>query len=137
MTTKRKESRPNTTFSKDLERESLYIALVRKPEVGEFKEALAPPVMHCIAAEDGRMCCALFTSLERLHEAGQMLGWTTEGGPLQFCSMKARDALEAVLEMLDDENYFGLSIDLTVSSMIIDRATLAQMLARNPGPKPS
>ena len=54
---------------------------------------------------------ALFTKEEFFASMQKTSGWTTDGGPLRFLSLGAKDALELVRQAIDAGQSFGLVIN--------------------------
>jgi hypothetical protein len=82
-------------------------------EVGEAMEldnelTITP---HMLVDDDGNLYCAFFTRADILEPMIEELGWTTDGGPLEYCSLPARVGLDLAAQIVDEEKVMGLVLN--------------------------
>jgi hypothetical protein len=75
----------------------------------------------------GAPLAALFTGAERLDAIGAKLGWKTDGGELEFCSVPGGVALEMASGTLD-EQVQGVVIDAGADSELVLSASEVRQL---------
>lgn len=66
---------------------------------------------HMVLDEEHHMYCVAYTRPELMEPMRQQLGWTTSGGELKFCSVPAQFVLDMALQIIDDEEVFGLVLN--------------------------
>jgi hypothetical protein len=104
-------------------------ALMERLDLGELFVPLASPVPgasvgeeleldddltltpHLLADDEGNLYCALFTRADILEPMIAELGWTTDGGPLEYCSLPARIGLDLAIQIVDEERVLGLVLN--------------------------
>lgn len=95
-------------------------------EIGADLE-LAP---HLLVDEDERPYCAVFSRADLLEPVGEELGWTTDGGPLEYCALPAPVVFDMTLSVIDEESVFGLVFNaMSDSELVLGRneaASIAQ-----------
>mgnify|MGYP001159097975 CR=1 FL=1 len=71
-------------------------------------EQFVPP--HMLVDEDGNLFCAMFTRPDILEPLAEELGWGTDEGALEYCSLPARVGLDIAHQVVDDERVLALVI---------------------------
>lgn len=66
---------------------------------------------HMVLDEEHNMYCVAYTRSDLMEPMRQQLGWTTSGGELKFCSVPAQFVLDMALQVIDDEEVFGLVLN--------------------------
>jgi hypothetical protein len=90
---------------------------------------------HMLVDSDQKVYAALFTRADLLEAAGDQLGWNTDDGPLEYCSLPARVALNMALEVIDDVNVAGLVINaIDASELFLQRTELGSICGGRPMP---
>src|SRR5262245_5412742 len=85
---------------------------------------------HMLVDTDQKVYAALFTRADVLEAAGDQLGWNTADGPLEYCSLPARVALNMALEVIDEVNVAGLVINaIDASELFLQRSELGSICA--------
>jgi len=82
---------------------------------------------HFLPAPEGAQFAALFTSAELLDAMATTLGWQTDGGELEFCSVPGGVALEMASGTLD-EQVQGVVIDAGAESELVLSASEVRQL---------
>jgi|SoiMethySBSTD1v2_1073268.scaffolds.fasta_scaffold00354_37 type III secretion system (T3SS) SseB-like protein len=141
VTTARRGLRRDVAVLVDsLEAGELFVPLARPiagVPYGEHVElenelSMAP---HMLVDSEQKVYAALFTRADLLEAAGDQLGWTTDEGPLEYCSLPARVALSMALEVIDEVNVVGLVINAIDSSeLFLQRNELGSICAGQPLP---
>jgi hypothetical protein len=103
--------------------------LVHRLELGELFVPLAKPVPdaplgeqleieddltitpHLIVDDEGLAYCVLFTRADILEPLSAELGWTTDGGPLEYCALPAKVGLDLALQVVDEEHVMALVLN--------------------------
>lgn len=128
-------------------------ALVNRLELGELFVPLAKPVPdaplgehveiddgltitpHLLEDSEGLLYGALFTRADILEPISEELGWTTDDGPLEYCALPAKVALELALQVLDEESVMGLVLNAGhESELMLQRSELAAIAQGKPIP---
>ncbi|MFO0567255.1 MAG: hypothetical protein U0263_16475 [Polyangiaceae bacterium] len=94
----------------------LFVPLAKQVEgaqVGERVEidddlTITP---HMLVDEDGNLFCAMFTRPDILEPLAEELGWGTDEGALEYCSLPARVGLDIAHQVVDDERVLALVIN--------------------------
>lgn len=89
----------------------LYLPLARSMKAPLGEERVTPVAMHLLHDPQGRRAVALFTREEFLSKAGSHFGWRTDDRPLQLAGLRARDALNLALPLVDGEKVRTLVIN--------------------------
>jgi hypothetical protein len=118
-----------------LEDGELYVPLARSipdTDYGERMEIggdleLSP---HLLVDEDERPYCAVFSRAELLEPVGEELGWTTDGGPLEYCALPAPIVFDMTLSVIDEETVFGLVFNAMSGSELVLRRDEAASIAQ-------
>ncbi len=66
---------------------------------------------HMILDEEHNMYCVAYTRPEFMETMRAQLGWTTSGEELKFCSVPAQFVLDMALQVIDEQEVFGLVIN--------------------------
>lgn len=83
---------------------------------------------HMLVDDEGLLYCALFTQAEILEPLAESLGWTTNDGPLEFCSLPAKVALDLALQVVDEKKVVGLVLNAGhESELLLQRSELASI----------
>ncbi len=89
---------------------------------------LAP---HLLDDGEGRLLCALFSDAAVLERVGAAARWRTGSGPLEYCTLPARVALEMVLDLVDGEQIVGVAIDAGhAAELLLRRHEIASIAQR-------
>ena len=94
-------------------------------EIGEDLE-LSP---HLLVDEDERPYCAVFSRADLLEPVGEELGWTTDGGPLEYCALPAPIVFDMTLSVIDDKSVFGLVFNAMSNMELVLRREEAASIA--------
>ena len=94
----------------------LLVPLARRPSDLSLGPAQDLPdelslVPHLLADDRGRAHCVLFTGVEAIERVAGAVGWTTDGGDFEYCTLPARAALAIASELLDEPAVEGLVLD--------------------------
>ena len=90
---------------------------------------------HMLVDEDGKVYAALFTKPDLLEPLIEELEWQTDGEPLSFATVPARVALEMALDVIDDEQVFGLILNaMDETELVLRRHELGSILQGKPLP---
>jgi hypothetical protein len=83
---------------------------------------------HLLLDSDDLAYVVVFSRPELLEEMASHMGWQTAGGPLEFCALPGRVALDVALELVDGENVVGLLFDPMASSeLMLQRHEIASL----------
>ncbi|MBK7585393.1 MAG: SseB family protein [Myxococcales bacterium] len=99
-----------------LEQGELFVPLAKQvpgAEVGtrvELDEDLTI-TPHMLEDDDGHLFCAMFTRPDILEPLAEQLGWLTDDGALEYCSLPAKVGLDLAHQVIDDENVVALIIN--------------------------
>lgn len=66
---------------------------------------------HMVLDEEHNMYCVAYTRPEFMETMRAQLGWTTSGEELKFCSVPAQFVLDMALQVIDEQEVFGLVIN--------------------------
>ncbi len=117
-----------------LEDGELYVPLARAIPDSEYGQRvefdgdleLSP---HLLIDEDERPYCAVFSRAELLEPVGEELGWTTDGGPLEYCALPAPIVFDMTLSVIDDKTVFGLVFNAMSDTELVLRRDEAASIA--------
>ncbi|HEY3235647.1 MAG TPA: SseB family protein [Polyangiaceae bacterium] len=85
---------------------------------------------HLLSDEEGHFHCALFTQPELLEPFERRLGWRTGGGPLKYCTLNARLALQVAEQLIDERRIVDLLIDPGApSELLLRRSELSSIIS--------
>jgi hypothetical protein len=133
MTARRGLRRDVSVLVDSLERGELYVPLARSirgvphGEQVELDDELNM-VPHLLIDSDEKFYCVAFTKPELLEPVGEELGWTTDDGPLEYCALPARLALDMAMQVVDEDTVLGLVINpLHESELFLRREELGSI----------
>jgi hypothetical protein len=90
---------------------------------------------HLISDEDGKHYAVLFTEPSLMERVAKGLCWDTDGSDVKGCTLPARLACEMSLDVVDEENVFGLVVNPgDESELFLRRSELASIVAGQPLP---
>lgn len=123
-----------------LEKSTLMIPLARKmPDVlpGLVQEvggelSLSP---HLLFDEERKGYVPVFTRVDLVERATDRIGWTTDDGPLEVCTLPAFVVLEVGAALLDDQRMGGLLVNpFDESELMLRREEVVSIAKRKPLP---
>lgn len=120
-------------FAEALDGGELHVPLAKSIEGAELGKTLEMPeelslTPHVLAEDSGGLYCALFTNPDILGALEEELGWKTDGGTLEYCTLPAHTAIEMALDVIDDDQVLGLVINaLDDSELVLNRRELASI----------
>ncbi len=86
-------------------------------------------VPHMLTDREGKLHCALFTRPEHVQHIEELLGWTTDGSDLKFCTIPALIALDMALQVIDEDEVVGVVFDAGQSEdLCLSRRELASIV---------
>jgi len=99
-----------------LEGGELFVPLAKQvpgAAVGERMEldddlTIAP---HLLEDDAGRLFSTMFTRPDILEPLAEQLGWGTDEGALEYCSLPARIGLDLAAQIIDEENVLALILN--------------------------
>lgn len=77
---------------------------------------------HLLEDDQGALFCAAFTRPDILEPVAEALGWRTDEGALEYCSLPARVGLDLARQIIDEENVMALIINAGHESELVLRA---------------
>ena len=98
--------------------------------IGEEREmpdelSLSP---HLLFDRDRTGYVALFTRPELVARATERLGWQTDGGPLEYCTLQGRVALELAVALVDDARIRGVVVNaFDATELVLRRHEVASI----------
>lgn len=66
---------------------------------------------HLLEDETGHLFCAMFTRPDILEPMAEQIGWHTDDGALEYCSLPAKVALDLALQIVDEESVMALIVN--------------------------
>lgn len=123
-----------------LDQAALIIPLARTMEgvdVGSLEEvgeelSLSP---HLLFDEHRVAFVAVFTRSELVEAATQQVGWTTDDGPLEYCTLPSAVVLELALALIDGERVRGMLLNpFHESELVLSRQEVASIAQAKPIP---
>jgi hypothetical protein len=111
----------------------LYVPLAKRvpgAPLGEQMQldddlTLAP---HLLEDEGGQLFCAMFTRPDILEPMAEQIGWQTDEGALEYCSLPAKIALDLALQIIDEENVMALIVNASHDTeLMLQRHEVASM----------
>lgn len=90
---------------------------------------------HLLKDSDELAYVVLFSRPDLLETIASQMRWETAGGPLEFCALPGRVALEMALELVDGESVVGLLFDpMAESELMLQRHEIASLAQGRPLP---
>jgi len=90
---------------------------------------------HMLADDEGNLYCALFTRADILEPLIEQLGWTTDGEPLEYCSLPAKVGLDLAVQVVDETRVLALVVNpMHESELMLRRIELASIVNGQPVP---
>jgi hypothetical protein len=85
---------------------------------------------HLLEDDQGRLFCAMFTRPDILEPVAEQLGWGTEEGALEYCSLPAKIGLDLARQLVDEENVMALVLNAGHDTeLILQPAEVASIAA--------
>lgn len=85
---------------------------------------------HMVLDDEQNMFCVAYTDPDFMEPMREALGWTTSGGELKFASVPAQIVLEMALQVIDDEEVFGLVLNAGMDEELLLRRDEVASLSR-------
>lgn len=83
---------------------------------------------HLLEDDEGHLFCSMFTRPDVLEPIAEQLGWRTDDGALEYCSLPAKVALDLAAQIVDEENVMALIINAGhESELVLHRQEIASI----------